>query len=263
MSNQIVTLDGKFWDKDSILKQMEDSDEFYYEYLGKNALSSSSVKLLNKSPKAYAKSLRFANKRTSAMTAGWLLHLAVFEPDKFGHLNWVDASTRNTKIYKEAFADNPMTFLRKEYEETMRLSDAVYNNNDAAQLIEGLEYEKPAIGNIMSIPFRGKADALNVGETIVDLKTTTGLSEGSFPYNCKKYGYASQVFIYCNLFGIDYKDFVFLCVDKETKDIGVYNVSEEFYYEGERLVDNAVDVFKTWFSDNPKNIDQYTIKGIL
>ena len=247
MSNQIVTLDGKFWDKDSILKQMN-NDEFYYEYLGKNALSSSSVKLLNKSPKAYAKSLRFANKRTSAMTAGWLLHLAVFEPEKFGHLNWVDASTRNTKLYKEAFADNPMTFLRKEYEETMRLSDAVYNNNDAAQLIEGLEYEKPAIGNIMSIPFRGKADALNVG---------------SFPYNCKKYGYASQVYIYCNLFGIDYKDFVFLCVDKETKDIGVYNVSEEFYYEGERLVDNAVNVFKTWFSDDPKNIDQHTIKGIL
>ena len=197
------------------------------------------------------------------MTTGWLLHLAVFEPEKFGHLNWVDASTRNTKLYKEAFSDNPMTFLRKEYEETMRLSDAVYNNNDAAQLIEGLEYEKPAIGNIMFLPFRGKADALNVGSAIVDLKTTTGLSEGSFPYNCKKYGYASQVFIYCNLFGIDYKDFVFLCVDKETKDIGIYNVSEEFYHEGERLVDNAVSVFNTWFSDEPKNIDQYTITGTL
>ena len=42
MSNQIVTLDGKFWDKDSILKQME-NDEFYYEYLGKNALSTSNL----------------------------------------------------------------------------------------------------------------------------------------------------------------------------------------------------------------------------
>ncbi len=59
------------------------------------------------------------------------------------------------------------------------------------------------------------------------------------------------------------KDFVFLCVDKETKDIGIYNVSEEFYYEGERLVDNAVSVFNTWFSDEPKNIDQYTITGTL
>ena len=135
MSNQIVTLDGKFWDKDVILKQME-NDEFYYEYLGRNALSSSSVKLLNKSPKAYDNSLKFGNKRTGAMTAGWLLHLAVFEIEKFGQLNFVDASTKNTKIYKEAFSKNPMTFLQKEYEDTMRLADAIYSNSDAAQPID-------------------------------------------------------------------------------------------------------------------------------
>lgn len=261
MSNQIVTLDGKFWDKDSILKQM-DNDEFYYEYLGKNALSSSSVKLLNKSPKAYAKSLRFANKRTSAMTAGWLLHLAVFEPEKFGHLNWVDASTRNTKLYKEAFANNPMTFLRKEYEETMRMSDAIYSSYDAEMLIKGLDYEKPAIGNINGIPFRAKADAIGKNG-IVDLKTTTGLAEGSFPYNARKYGYASQVFIYCNLFGVEYQDFKFLCICKDTKDIAVYDVSEEFYFQGEELVVSAINTYREWFSEGGKNIDEYIIKGIL
>ena len=151
MSNQIVTLDGKFWDKDSILKQME-NDEFYYEYLGKNALSSSSVKLLNKSPKAYDNSLKFVNKRTGAMTLGWLLHLAVFEIEKFGQLNFVDASTKNTKIYKEAFSDNPMTFLQKEYDETMRLADAIYSNSDAVQLIEGLEYEQPLPDTQLNYP---------------------------------------------------------------------------------------------------------------
>lgn len=261
MSNQIVTLDGKFWDKDSILKQM-DNDEFYYEYLGKNALSSSSVKLLNKSPKAYDKSLRFANKRTSAMTAGWLLHLAVFEPEKFGHLNWVDASTRNTKLYKEAFADNPMTFLSKEYEDTMRMADAIYSNYDAEMLIKGLDYEKPAIGNINGIPFRAKADAIGKNG-IVDLKTTTGLAEGSFPYNARKYGYASQVFIYCNLFGVEYQDFKFLCICKDTKDIAVYDVSEEFYFQGEELVVSAINTYREWFSEGSKNIEEYIIKGIL
>jgi hypothetical protein len=98
---------------------------------------------------------------------------------------------------------------------------------------------------------------------IVDLKTTTGLAEGSFPYNCKKYGYASQVYIYCNLFGIDYKDFVFLCVDKETKDIGIYNVSEEFYHNGEMLVDSAVNIYNKWFAESNSDINQYTIKGEL
>ena len=259
--NTIVTLDGKFWKKDSILKQMDD-DEFYYGYLGQNALSSSSVKVLNKSPKAYAKSLRFGTKRTGAMTLGWLLHLAVFEPEKFGHLNWVDASTRNTKIYKEAFSENPMTFLRKEYEDTMRMADAIYSNYDAEMLIKGLDYEKPAIGDIDGIPFRAKADAIGVNG-IVDLKTTTGLAEGSFPYNAKKYGYASQVYIYCNLFDIQYKDFKFLCICKETKDIAIYDVSEEFYFEGERLVSSAIETYREWFSDGGKNIEQYIIKGTL
>ena len=261
MNNQIVTLDGKFWDKDTILKQME-NDEFYYDYLGKNALSSSSVKLLNKSPKAYDDSLKFGNKRTGAMTLGWLLHLAVFEIEKFGKLNFVDASTKNTKIYKEAFSENPMTFLQKEYEDTMQLADAIYSNNDAVQLIEGLEYEQPAIGNIMNIPFRAKADALNRGEMIVDLKTTSGLAEGSFPYNARKYGYASQVYIYCNLFGVSYKDFVFLCICKDTKDIATYNVSEEFYHEGERFVDNAIGVYNKWIAGGA-DLHQYTINGTL
>lgn len=261
MENSIVTLDGKFWKKDEIIKQMYD-DEFYYGYLGQNALSSSSVKVLNKSPKAYYKSLRFGSKRTSAMTAGWLLHLSVFEPDKFSKLNWVDASTKNTKIYKEAFSENPMTFLSKEYDETMRLTEAIYNNDEAANLIEGLDYEKPAIGDILGIPFRAKADAIG-RNGIVDLKTTTGLAEGSFPYNARKYGYASQVYIYCNLFGIDYKDFLFLCICKDTKDIAVYNVSEEFYFQGESLVHQAISKYEEWFSKENTDINQYIIKGTL
>jgi hypothetical protein len=267
MSNQIVTLDGKFWNEDAILKQM-DNDEFYYGYLGKNALSSSSCKLLNKSPKAYQRSLMFGSKRTSAMTAGWLLHLAIFELDKFKHLNFIEASTRNTKVYKEAFAENPMTFLRKEYEDTMRLADAIYSNSTASSLIEGMEYEKPAVGNLFGMPFRAKADSIGtngrLSNGIVDLKTTTGLAENSFPYNAKKYSYQSQVYIYCNLFGIDYKDFIFLCIDKETKDIGVYEVSDSFYYDGERLVESAVNTYNKYFLDSNENTcDEYTITGVL
>jgi len=262
MNSQIVTLDGKFWDRDSILKQM-DNDEFYYEYLGKNALSSSSVKSLNKSPKDYANSLRFKNERTAAMTAGWLLHLAVFEPEKFGHLNFIDASTRNTNKYKDAFSENPMTFLQKEYDETMRLSDVIYSNKEAYELISNKEYEKPAIGNIMYLPFRAKADAIKEGSMIVDLKTTSGLADGSFPYNARKYGYASQVYIYCNLFGIDYKDFIFLCICKDTRDLAIYNVSRDFYHEGERLVDNAISIYNKWFSSSNNDLNQYIIKDTL
>lgn len=241
----IKTLDGKVWNKSELLKMML-NDEFYYGYLGENSLSSSSVKNLKTSPKKYAKSLKEGNKRTSAMTLGWLLHLAVFEMDKFTKLNFIDVSTRNTKVYKQAFSENPMTFLRSEYDEVMRLSDAVYNNNDAAQLIEGLEYEVPAIGNIFGYPFRGKADALNRGEMIVDLKTTTDVAE--FERAMYNFDYGAQVYIYTHLFELDsYKDFYFLCVDKNTYDVGIVEFeTDRHYFRGEQIVERAIENYQKY-----------------
>ena len=42
MNEQITLLDGKTWSKQEILSNMYD-DSFYYGYLGKTALSSSSA----------------------------------------------------------------------------------------------------------------------------------------------------------------------------------------------------------------------------
>ena len=52
--NMIMTLDGRFWEKDMLINEMYD-DHFYYSYLGQYSLSSSSVKKLLDSPKAYIK----------------------------------------------------------------------------------------------------------------------------------------------------------------------------------------------------------------
>ena len=41
----VRTFDGKEWERDDILPLM-DNDEFYYGYLGQNALSSSSFKTI-------------------------------------------------------------------------------------------------------------------------------------------------------------------------------------------------------------------------
>jgi hypothetical protein len=45
---KFVLLDGSQWSYNELLERMSD-DEFYYGYLGKASLSSSSVKLLNQS----------------------------------------------------------------------------------------------------------------------------------------------------------------------------------------------------------------------
>ena len=53
---QIKTFDNIIHDKEELIEKMYD-DDFYYGYLGQNALSSSSIKTILKSPKQYLKNL--------------------------------------------------------------------------------------------------------------------------------------------------------------------------------------------------------------
>ena len=52
----IRLLDNKEWEKKPLIQKMYD-DSFYYGYLGKNTLSSSSIKDLYSKPKDYLKNL--------------------------------------------------------------------------------------------------------------------------------------------------------------------------------------------------------------
>jgi hypothetical protein len=127
-------------------------------------------------------------------------------------------------------------------------------------MLKGGEFEMPAIGDVSGLPHRAKADILHRGVAVYDLKTTSDI--GSFSHSSKRYGYPAQVYIYSTLFGIDYKNFQFIVVDKGSKDIGVFSVSESFYLEGKRLVDKAVRVYTEYFI-NGEDLDNYIITGEL
>ena len=101
MVSKIKTFDGKTWDIDELEKKAID-DSFYYGYLGQNALSSSSLKLLNKSPKAYQDSLDGIQKNSKALYEGKLIHQMLLEPKKVKEVNVIDTTTRGTKMFKEA-----------------------------------------------------------------------------------------------------------------------------------------------------------------
>ena len=111
----------------------------------------------------------------------------------------------------------------------------------------------------MWFPFRGKADVLGK-DRIVDLKTTTDIK--GFPFAAKKYGYDVQCYLYCNLFDVGYEQFKFLVMDKGSLDIGIWDCSEEFYLEGKRKVEKAVDIFETFFIHGAA-LDDYVLTGTL
>ena len=71
--NKIITLlDGTEYLYKDIKKKLDD-DEFYYGELGKNALSSSSIKLLVDSPKKYYYVTNYASLETQGLRDGRLL----------------------------------------------------------------------------------------------------------------------------------------------------------------------------------------------
>ena len=254
----ITLLNGEHWGKEEILAQMYD-DSFYYGVLGKHALSSSSLKMILKSPKTYRNVIKYGdpNGDSPALAAGKLAHWMVLEPHKIDELHFVDASTKNTKIYKEAKEQYGEVFLTKEKSAAERLTDAIFRNEAALQLLTDSEFEVPEIAMLNGLPFRGKADIIQ-GDTIIDYKTTAELS--SFKWSADKYGYDLQAYMYLRLF--NKKKFTFLVIDKASTDIGIFETTDDFIAKGEQKFIQAVDNYK-YFFEQENDLDQYVMRGIL
>jgi hypothetical protein len=254
----IQLLNGEKWDEQELLAKMDD-DSFYYGHLGKHALSSSSIKLLQSSPKKYHYVTQYGNEESQALRDGWLFHTSILEPEVFNSQIFVDVQSKNTKKYKEALAEHGKVFTMKEKSDAERLADAFLKNEQALQLITDCDFEVPAVGIIDDLPLRGKADVLGK-HGIVDLKTTTDIR--AFPYSAKKYGYDIQAYIYCQLFNVPYTEFKFIVLDKGTLDIAIYDVSEQFYFDGERKTLESIERYKMFFIENA-DLNSYTLRGTL
>lgn len=257
-----VLLDGSQWESSELLERMSD-DEFYYGYLGKASLSSSSVKLLNQSPKAYQSYLHSGSESSSALTNGKLVHMLILEPTKVSEsFEIVDVKSKATKIFKDAEVANPskLVITADEFRNAQNMMNSLMNCKRVEDIIMQCKYEAPGFGYVAGMPFRAKADMIHADGSIYDLKTTSDI-EG-FRYSAKKYGYASQAYIYGKIFGVHYLNFHFIVIDKTTQDIGIYSISEEFYKLGEQLVKNATKTYREYFIES-KDINQHLITEIL
>lgn len=254
----ITLLNGEVWGKEELLAQMYD-DEFYYGHLGKHALSSSSLKMILKSPKTYRNVTKYGdpNGDSPALAAGKLAHWMVLEPHKIDQLHFVDASTKNTKIYKEAKEKHGEVFLTKERSAAERLTDAIFRNEAALQLLTDSEFEVPEVAMLEGLPFRGKADIIQ-GDTIIDYKTSAELS--GFKWSADKYGYDLQAYMYLRMF--NKKKFTFLVIDKGSTDIGIFETTDDFIARGEEKFNRAVSDYK-YFFEQENDLDQYVMRGIL
>ena len=231
-------------------------DEHYYGDFGKQYLSNSDISTLLKNPLA----LKEPSKSNVHFLIGGYFHTAILEPNKIKNFKIVESNSRNTKAYKE-MSGGEMCLLQHEVDKTEALVQKLMDNKVCRDLIseEKGEYEVPAITELYGQMWKGKADIVNHNEKlIIDLKTTSDLD--NFKWNAKKYNYDSQAYIYSKLFGYE---FVFIAIDKNSGQIGLFDCSTSFYKNGEEKVEKASEAYDLFYNTEGFDPHQYFINQTL
>ena len=237
---------------DKIIEKLK-QDEHYYGDYGKQFLSNSDINILLKNPKL----LHEEKQRTTAMVVGGYFHTAILEPNKLKRFKIIDSSTRNTKKYKE-MSDGEICLLQHEVDKIELMTEVMMDNNICRGLIKG-NFEVPAVTEIFGNKWKGKADIVNHEEQLViDLKTTSDIDR--FRWSASKFNYDSQAYIYSNLFGYE---MLFMVIDKETLQIGLFDCSPDFYSSGEDKVRKATDAYELFYKTDDFDSKQYLITNTL
>ena len=237
-------------------------DEHYYGDYGKRFLSNSDISILLKNPRL----LKEDKPKTSAMVIGGYFHTAILEPDKLEQFKIIKSTTRNTKQYKE-MSGGEICLLQHEVDKIELMREAVMDNKICRELINGpdpysdgtIEYEIPGVTEIHGNMWKGKADIVNHDERlIIDLKTTSDIDR--FRWSATKFNYDSQAYIYSRLFGYE---MLFMVIDKETLQIGLFDCSPDFYSSGEDKVRKATDAYELFYKTDDFDSKQYLITKTL
>jgi hypothetical protein len=225
------------------------NDNQYYNGIGKQYLSNSDIDALLKNPKEF----KINREDCKAFAEGRYFHQLILEPEKAKSIITIDASSRNTNIYKEAIqgSNETVILLQKEAEAIEELTRTMTSNLHFYDLIfdDSNEFEVPAVKDIMGHMWKGKADIVG-SDLLIDIKTTSDITQ--FRWNAKKYNYDSQCFIYQELFG---KPLIFLVIDKTSGMLGEFIPTEEFVKGGADKVARAVKVYEKFFNEATKTDD--------
>ena len=241
--------------KQEVLKALEDDTNYYGDF-GKKYLSNSDISTLLTNPLALGQ--KMANR--PAFLVGGYFHTAILEPEKLKNFKIVEATTRNTKAYKE-ISDGEMCLLKHEVDQIEVMTEKMLNNEVCRDLIRSgnVEYERPGITELEGQLWKGKADIVNHDEKlIIDLKTTADITK--FKYSASKYNYDSQAYIYSKLFGYE---MLFIAIDKNTHQIGIFDCSPEFYARGKDKVERAVQAYELFYKSEDFDPKQYFLTKTL
>ena len=229
--------------KEEIIERLR-IDEDYYGKFGQQFLSNSNISTLLKNPMA----LRDQTPDNPNFKIGGYFHTAILEPEKLKSFKIIEATTRNTKQYKE-ISGGEVCLLQHEVDMIEKMVEKMMANDICRDLIQpvlgNVQYEEPGTVRLYDNIWKGKADIVNHDEKLViDLKTTGDIDK--FRWSASKFNYDSQAYIYRHLFGYD---MLFIAIDKNTHQIGLFDCSPNFYKSGKEKVEKASEVYDLFYKD--------------
>ena len=244
--------------KKEILARLK-NDEDYYGKFGKQFLSNSDIYHLLNNP------LKFQQQQepSTAFLVGGYFHTCILEPDKVEKFKIIQSTTRNTKHYKE-MSGGELCLLQHEVDQILLMRDKMMENEICADLIMGIDgklndYEEPNIIELEGLTWKGKADIVNHAEKLViDLKTTSDIHK--FQRSARRFNYDSQAYIYSKMFGYE---MLFIVVDKNTHQIGMFDCSTNFYESGKDKVSKAAEAYDLFYKTEDFDPKQYFISKTL
>lgn len=242
------------FDKQTALSMLSNDEHYYGEY-GRQFLSNSDVGTLINNPRGF---LEPREDNINLMYGRAFHELIMFGETQYS--NFVDASTRTTKIYKDASEEaGGLLFLKKEWDELNSLVDTAMKNKIVSDVLndKSNSYEVPNLGTLRNddVTWKCKADILS-DEYIIDIKTSSSI--GGFKYSSKAYNYDSQAYIYSSMFQ---KPMKFLVIEKGTGCVGVFEVSDEAYLNGQEKVAKAEENYLKYFVNKKERLENFTIYG--
>ena len=241
--------------KKQVVEKLRDDNLYYGDY-GKKFLSNSDIATLFSNPLALGE----PSKQSAAFLVGKYFHTAILEPDKLKSFKIIKSSTRNTKVYKD-LSGGELCLLEHEVDKIEAMTDVIMQNTVCRDLIRGanVEYEQPSITELFGNKWKGKADIVNHDDkVIVDLKTTADINK--FKSSAYRYNYDSQAYIYQQLFGYE---FIFIVIDKNSNQIGIFDCSNEFLDRGQLKVEKASEIYDLFYKTEDFDPQQYFINKTL
>ena len=270
-------------DKQQIIEQLKDDEQYYGEY-GQQFLSNSDVKVLRTDYKSFRSKKKFTDEQMKNLELGRYFHQLLLEEEKAKSFPMIDVKTRASKDYKQYKEDNNVDFILRtsEAQEIKDLADWVMNDNTlyGTSVVRDLINnpmalkEQPSIMELHGHWWKGKADLITIDNdgqyVIIDLKTTSTNPSEITKWTLDSFGYNSQAYLYKELYGMNFK-FIFFGKKQKINDSGeiYYDVeeitpSEDTLEMGKMRVMEALANYERWYAEgSTENVRETYISRVI